>query len=46
MEEYDLEYALVAKESFENVYMKEDEKYTEIYNDQYFVIYQYESQDN
>ena len=45
MEKYDLEYALVSTESFENVYINE-EKYTEIYSDQYFVIYKYESQDN
>lgn len=42
MDTYKLEYALVPIESLENVYMEEDDNYTELYRDKYFVIYQYE----
>lgn len=42
MDKYNLEYAIVLKDSFEYIYMNEDEKYTELYKDKYFAIYQYE----
>ena len=42
MDKYDLEYAIVPKDTFDSVYMGEDERYTEIYKDKYFIIYKYE----
>ena len=42
MKKYDLEYALVPNGKVEDIYMSEDEKYKEIYKDDYYAIYQYE----
>jgi len=46
MDQYQLEYALVPVTSFERAYMREDKQYTKIYEDKYFVIYQYEKEES
>ena len=43
MDEYELEYALVPVEQVEQVYMKEDSRYTEIYKDKNFALYKYDA---
>ena len=42
MDKYDLEYALVPVKQHEQVYMKENSEYTEIYKDKNFAIYRYD----
>ena len=42
MDKYKLKYALVPLGEFENVYMSENEKYKELYRDDYFIFYQYD----
>ena len=41
MDKYDLEYAIVPVGQFEDTYISENEKYIELYKDEYFVVYQY-----
>ena len=44
MDKYKLEYALVPKVSVEKIYMSEDEKYLIIYEDDKFVVFEYEKE--
>lgn len=41
MDKYNLEYAIIQNESFENTYMEEDDRYVRLYKDKYFSVYQY-----
>ncbi|MBR2290440.1 MAG: hypothetical protein IJ867_07700 [Clostridia bacterium] len=41
MDQYELEYALVAAGSYEDNYMEEDLRFTQIYQDENFAIYEY-----
>ena len=43
MDQYQLEYAVVPVDNGEEVYMAEDDRYTELYKDKYFAVYQYDA---
>lgn len=43
MDKYNLSYALLPVDELEDNYIKEDDRYTELYRDDYFVVYEYES---
>lgn len=42
MDKYKLDYAIVPVNSFEDIYMKEDSRFTKLYKDKYFIVYKYE----
>ena len=41
LDKYDLEYAIVKSDGFENSYMSEDDRYTKLYSDENFVVFKY-----
>ena len=43
MDKYELEYAIVPVGEGEQVYMREDSRYTELYNDEKFAVYKYDA---
>ena len=43
MDKYNLEYAIVPVGEGEQIYIKEDTRYIELYNDEKFAVYKYEA---